>query len=89
MVTRTRLNVASAYFPTNCEQHNAKWRVGVWGIESGQPGAKPCFANAAISKGTVCNKFPGGARVSNLELMSALWTFNLMLALNRSTVKRE
>jgi hypothetical protein len=58
-------------------------------MERGQSCAKPYFARAAISKDTVCNKFPGGARVSNLELMSALWTFNLMLALNRSTMKRE
>jgi hypothetical protein len=42
-----------------------------------------------FQKTGVCNKFPGRVKVSNLDLMSALWMLNLTLALNRSIMNRE
>jgi hypothetical protein len=71
-------------FSTKSRKTHAS-RGSVCGKRSCQPRVKPCFAEAEISKGRrVSHKFPGGGRVSNLDLISALRMLHLMLALNRS-----
>jgi hypothetical protein len=60
--------------------------------EKSQWCGEPCFAGAAISISGILPQIPRRGKHKSLritDLISALWKVNLMLALNRSLLKRE